>query len=123
MARVQGVTGVVVTVNYGVTKILKPVKVGYKKSGTSPELSLIAGDTIYTLHYLGEGYDLFWYRGQTYSDQIAVPEDSIGHAPYSDIVMAESRPKYEWWVKVKDSHGQMGWTDEATSFAHMDACE
>jgi hypothetical protein len=65
---VTGLTGVVITTKPGITRILKPVQLGFSKDGKGPLLSLMPGEKIYTLHYLGEGNDLFWYKGNTYSD-------------------------------------------------------
>ncbi len=121
--RVQGVTGVVVTTKYGITRILKPVQIGYTSPGKSPELSLSPGDVVYTLHYQGEASDLFWYHGKTYSDQISVPENAWGNVPYHEVLRVESRPKYAWWVKVKNRQGMVGWSKETEAFAHMDSCE
>jgi hypothetical protein len=121
--QVQGITGVVITSQYGVTEILKPLQIGYTKTSKSPELSLRAGDIIYTLHYLGEAYDLFWYHGKTYSDEISVPENAWGKVPYSDALRVKSRPKTDWWVKMKNHKGEVGWSNEVDAFAHMDACE
>lgn len=118
-----GVTGVVLTKSYGITKILKPVKIGYTPVSTAPELSLKAGDFVYTLHYAGEASDFFWYRGSVYTDQILVPEIAMGSSPNEQSIEIVSRPDYEWWVKVQNKAGRVGWTKETKVFAHMDACE
>ena len=68
---VRGIDGVVITHRYGVTKVLKQMELGYTKRGDKPVLSLQPGELVYTLHYLGEGSELFWYKGQVYSDQIS----------------------------------------------------
>ena len=57
--RVLGVTGVVVTTKYGVSKVLKPIEAGFRENDAKPQLSLRPGELLYTLHYLGEGIDLF----------------------------------------------------------------
>jgi len=121
--KVVGVTGVVVTLQYGVTHVLMPIAVGYTANGDAPQLSLKPGDVLYTLHYLGEGQDLFWYRGKTYSDQVSVPTDTSGNIPTGSKLRDESQPKTEWWVKVKATNGRTGWSNETGSFAHMDRCE
>ena len=120
---VTGLTGVVITTKPGITLILKPVQLGYTKDEKGPMLSLKPGDKIYTLHYLGEGYDLFWYNGSTYSDQCDVSENAFGNVPFSSDVKVESRPKTNWWVKFKDSKGHVGWSEVNENFDHMDACE
>ena len=120
---IHAVTGVVITTQYGITKILKPLRIGYARDGKSPELSLEAGDVVYTLHYSGEASDLFWYQGKTYTDQIDVPEDAFGSPPNASAVQVVSRPKYEWWVKIRDAKNGIGWTKETKSFSGADACE
>jgi hypothetical protein len=109
--KVVGVTGVVVTRKYGVTKIIAPISLG-----SNNELSLKPGDLLYTLRYAGEGYDIFWYKGKTYSDQIS--DDSLSYA-----WKIQSRPKYDWWVQVRNKGNIVGWTKNTRVFAHMDACE
>ncbi len=120
---VTGITGVVITTKPGVTRILKPLQLGYTKDDKGPMLSLKPGEKIYTLHYVGEANDLFWYQGNTYVDQCSVPEGAFGNVPFSAEVKVESRPKTRWWVKIKDQSGRIGWVEEQDNFAHMDACE
>ncbi len=120
---VRGLTGVVITTAYGMTKIIKPLQFGYTADSKSPLLSLKPGDVVYTLHYEGEGSDVFWYKGKTYSDQIAVPDNAWGTPPNSQAVKVLSRPKTEWWAQVQDMDGHVGWTKETDAFAHIDACE
>lgn len=107
--KVYGITGVVVTNTYGITKIISPISLG-----SDSQVSLKPGDLLYTLHYVGEGYDLFWYNGQTYSDQTS--DDGTAWK-------VESRPSYDWWVQVRNKANLVGWTKNTKVFAHMDACE
>ena len=120
---VLGLTGVVVTTEYGITKIIKPMEIGFTPESKSPELSLKANEVVYTLHYQGEGNDLFWYKGKAYSAQISIPDDAWGTPPNSQAFQILSRPKYEWWAKIQDKDGNIGWTKETDVFAHIDACE
>ncbi len=120
---VRGLTGVVITTAYGITKISKPLQIGYTADSKTPQLSLKAGDIVYTLHYEGEGNDVFWYKGKTYSDQIAIPDNAWGAPPNSETVKIISRPQTEWWAQVQDKDGNLGWTKETDAFAHIDACE
>jgi hypothetical protein len=120
---VRGLTGVVITTKYGITKIIKPIQIGYTPDSKSPELSLQPGEVVYTLHYQGEAYDLFWYKGKAYSDQISLPKDAWGTPPNSQALQIISRPKYEWWAIIQDKDGNIGWTKETDAFAHIDACE
>lgn len=119
---VQGVTGVVITHEYGKAKILKPFK-AYSSKGKQQALIIQPGETVYTLHYVGEGYDLFWHKGKTYVGEIAAEEVTSDPAPADCEVQVLSTPKYSWWVQVKNEKGQVGWTDETEAFIHIDACE
>jgi hypothetical protein len=121
--RVLGVTGVVVTTKYGISKVLKPIEVGFREHDEKPQLSLRPGEFLYTLHYLGEGIDLFWYKGHVYSDSVAGPEPDPD-PPSADLnIQTLSVATYDWWVKIRNSKGQLGWSQETKKFDHIDACE
>ena len=110
----RGLTGVVITTKYGITKIVQPIQIGYTHDSKSPELSLQPGEVVYTLHYQGEAYDLFWYKGKTYSDQISLPDNAWGTPPNSQALQIITRPEYEWWAIIQDKNGNIGWTKELT---------
>jgi hypothetical protein len=112
---IRGVTGVVITTRAGISKVLLPITLG-----DNPSVSLVPGDVFYTLHYLGEGYDLFWFRGKTYSDQIAADQPDPDPPPPDLQVQIISRPQYVWWVKIRNAKGQIGWTDQTNRFTNMD---
>lgn len=115
---VEGLTGVVITYQPGLSKVLVPMTLG-----RGPSVSVVAGDILLTLHYAGEGYDLFWFKGRTYSDQIAANEPDADPPSAELKIQVISRPLEVWWVKVKNKKGQVGWTDQTRNFAHMDRCE
>lgn len=75
-----------------------------------PETPIKIGDTFYVLHYNGEGYWKVWFRG------IITYAPDYGRSDFP-------RPKAKWWVKVKDSRGNIGWTLARGNFADQDACE
>jgi hypothetical protein len=74
-----------------------------------PETPIKMGDTFYVLHYGGEGYWKVWFQGK-----ITSVHQSVMDVPH---------PKAEWWVKIKDAHGNVGWALSQGNFAHQDACE
>jgi hypothetical protein len=111
---IRGVTGVVITSRPGISKVLVKMTLGSKA-----QVALSPGDLLYTLHDLGEGFDLFWYHGKTFSDQISGDPDPSPPSPGSSIQII-SRPKYVWWVKVRNARGQVGWTDQTNRFTNMD---
>jgi hypothetical protein len=73
-----------------------------------PDAGVKAGDTIYILHYIGEGYWKVWHDGN-----LVDVEDFPGIG---------SKPKTTWWVKLKTSSGAIGWTVEHSNFENQDAC-
>ena len=81
--KVTGLTGVVITIVPGEVKVLKPVVVD--GSPVRP------GETIYLLHYEGEGFYKVWYMGK-----IAIPE--MGD---SDVKFVR-KPETVWWVKIRN---------------------
>jgi hypothetical protein len=112
---IEGLTGVVITTRVGEARIFRPSELGKQR------LTVVPGDTVYILHYEGEGYSKFWFRGRIDSEQIPDIEDS---APDSELdLRIVRRPETTWWVKVKNSSGQVGWTDDTEHLDHKDACE
>jgi hypothetical protein len=115
---VEGVTGVVITYQPGLSEVLAPVSLGY-----GPSVSVVPGDMLLTLHPLGEGHSLFWFKGRTYSDeidQIASDEPEPDAPPWRHKIRFISSPLSAWWVKVKNEKGQVGWTDQTRNFENMD---
>jgi hypothetical protein len=112
---VQGLTGVVVTTRTGTVKVFRTTTLGEKQIKVSP------GDEPLLLHYGGEGYWKFWFRGQIDSDQIP---DINDQAPDGELhLRIVTQPLTVWWVKVRNSRGQEGWTEQTNHFDHMDALE
>jgi hypothetical protein len=117
--RVVALTGVVVTTKAGRMKILKDTTL----DETRP-VRLHAGDVIYTLRYMGEGYDRFWFDGALHSDQISANTVDSGSPAPDAVLWVEALPETVWWVKVRNGTGLVGWTlvDENFDGADMDAC-
>ena len=112
---VQGLTGVVVTTRTGTVKVFRATTLGEKQIKVSP------GDELLLLHYQGEGYWKFWFRGHIDAEQIADMDDQ---APDSELdLRIVTHPLTVWWVKVRNSRGQEGWTEQTDHFDHMDAFE
>jgi len=111
--RVTAWTGVVVTTRPGRIRIVETTKLGEGKE----EVELQPGDVVYVLHYLGEGFDLLWFRARRFSDQIHMERPGKS----GELELLEPA-ETEWWVKVKNRAGRFGWTNEPESFPDNDAC-
>jgi len=73
-----------------------------------PDAGVKAGDAVYILHYIGEGYWKAWHDGKLFE--------------MDDFPDKGSKPKTTWWVKLKTSAGAIGWTVEHGDFENQDAC-
>jgi hypothetical protein len=120
---VIAVTGVVVTTRAGKSKLLKPVVLAAKQGEEYIYANPQAGELIYPLHDMGEGYELVWYKGRTYAAPTAVGEGASQVGELGPPVKVITRRRYEWWAKVKNRQGRYGWTMSAYSFKHIDQCE
>jgi len=110
--QVEGLTGVVVTEKPGVLKINRTVDDGFIKGSHAPQLKLHAGDVVYLLTPLGEGYYLFWYHGK-----VDESGESLRTMPQDET----QKSVMKWWKLVRNSKGTMGWT-RAEKFDHINAC-
>jgi len=73
-----------------------------------PDADVKTGDTVYVLHYVGEGYWKVWHDGKV--------------VEIDDFPDKGSKPKTTWWVKLKTPTGAIGWTVEHGNFENQDAC-
>jgi hypothetical protein len=73
-----------------------------------PDAGVKAGETIYILHYEGEGYWTAWHDGRVISIENFSEE--------------AKQPKATWWVKLKTRTGTIGWTVSHGNFGNQDAC-
>lgn len=73
-----------------------------------PDAGIRAGDVIYVLYYLGEGYWKVWHNGL-----LVDIENFTEKGPY---------PRYTWWVKLKTKSSIVGWTISHGNFYNQDAC-
>lgn len=110
--KLRALTGVVVTEKAGVVRLNKAVQDGYVKGVDRPQLTFKAGDIIYMLSPLGEGFFLFWYRGKVYTSGI-----ELAAMPGVDGKDA----RMTWWKQVENKTGKRGWTT-SNNFSNVDAC-
>ena len=118
---VIGLTGVVITLKPGKAVVKKSTTIGINKRKTQVK----PGDVLYLLHYMGEGVYKIWFRGRIYEDQMPTAPDLITKIPIDTrekYLKVLSEPEYVWWVKVRNSRGQIGWSKEDENLDDMDSC-
>ena len=118
---VTGLTGVVITLRPGKALVKKVTTLGI---AGMHQVRVKAGDILYLLHYEGEGVYKFWYRGRIYESDMPFAPDLHKGPGYkeSEYLQQLSEPQTVWWVKVKNGHGQIGWSKQDNHFDDMDAC-
>ena len=111
--KVTGVTGTVITNKAGTVKALRNFTAKeFFKDNTEKEFSIKSGDVFYVLTSLGEGFHQLWYKGKFFQDEI-----------YNEKNMKIlAMPKTDWWVKIKNRKGQIGWTKMPENFDNKDGC-
>ena len=114
-ASITALTGVVVTSSPGRARAHGAFTLGDEKQ----PVSFKDGDEFFMLHYLGEGYGLLWFRGQSFSDQWWA--DELGFTA-DGLVEVLQLPQVQWWVKVKDAAGHIGWSEQPEDYEGADAC-
>jgi len=110
--KVHALTGVVVTEKAGIVRIDKAVEDGFVKGSAKPQLTFKAGDIVYMLSPLGEGFYLFWYRGKVYRSGVELA--AMPGVDGKDAIMT-------WWKQVENKAGKRGWTT-SNNFSNADAC-
>jgi len=113
---IQALTGVVITSQPGIVKVLKSITLDDQHP-----IALKPGDVFYILHYQGEGFDLFWYKGALHSDQMDY-YNQLPNAVKGVYYQKMQEPKYDWWVQIKNSAGKVGWTKETEHFESGGEC-
>jgi len=95
-----GVTGTVITLRPGYAEALTRVQT---EGGR-----LEPGDIVYLLHYMGEGSWMIWFQGKI---------DGKGMTENFEIL---HYPETVWWVKIRNTKGQIGWSNQTENFGNMD---
>lgn len=84
---------------------------------------LVPGDIVYLLTYHGEGAATAWFKNEL------IDFDLIGFEGFGTcrgcVHQGEvlERGRSEWWVKVRNSEGKVGWTDRTDDFSGKDRYE
>ncbi|HEX5413148.1 MAG TPA: hypothetical protein VFZ27_14950 [Terriglobia bacterium] len=110
--KVSALTGLVITRRAGLAIM--------RKQTSFEDITVPVGAKLFLLHRVGEGVDLFWYKGATHSAELYIDQVRKANDQYPwDVI---SVPKTEWWVKVRNQRGATGWLLEPRGFQGMDAC-
>ena len=67
--------------------------------------AFVAGDTLYVLHYVGEGSFNVWYRGV----EVLTGPFWVEEGPGAARDMLSQEATREYWVEAETSAGQRGW--------------
>lgn len=121
--KITALNGKVITRQFGIIKVLKPVVFDevdtHKVPYISHKVEVPAGAVLYLLHEEGEGYCLYWYNGAAHHQDLYAESVHKGSDDYPwDVI---SLPKTEWWVNVKNHIGRTGWVLNPRYFRGMDA--
>ena len=103
--KVKALTGVVITTQYGVVKVLR--------AATVDGVRVKAGETLYMLTYQGEGVYTTWYKGRLLS---------AGELENNQSFKVISHPKAVWWIQIRNKRGKTGWTNLPDNFDNKDRC-
>lgn len=121
--KITALDGKVITLQFGIIKMLKSVVFDEVDTRTVPytshKVAIPAGAALYLLHNEGEGYCLYWYNGAAHHQDLYAETVHKGDADFPWDVISE--PKTEWWVKVKNHNGQTGWILNPFDFRGIDA--
>jgi hypothetical protein len=120
-ARVQALTGVVVTVKAGRVEFPKPIVLP-----AQPEpLRIQQGETLYLLTYRGEGFTKAWFKGRYYDDVDGSDIFNVACDQYPERCVGRivEQPTRVWWVQIQDERKRVGWTGEPEAFDGKDALD
>lgn len=114
--KVAALTGLVETTAAGVVRVHEAVTVG----DTGHRVELRPGDEVFMLHYQGEGFGLFWFRGKTFTDQFWGSE--LGFVNGRRIFEILALPEVTWWVQIRNAKGETGWSEHPEDYDGADQC-
>ena len=110
--KVTALDGLVVVSKAGVMRVTRTFKFD--------EFTAPAGAVIYVLRSTGEGYAKVWYEGRLFNSEAYAESVHAGNDTYPWNI--ESLPESVWWVRVKNTRGQIGWLRDPSAFEGMDGC-
>jgi hypothetical protein len=118
--KVTAVSGIVVTTRAGRVQFRKATEIGTSEG----VIQMQPKEVLYLLTYLGEGETKAWLRGRLL--ELADISEFIGsvrctRVPAPDCpVDPVERARFTWWVEIRNTRGQTGWTNEPEKFDGKD---
>jgi hypothetical protein len=119
-ATVTALTGFVLTTVPGQVRFRDTVTL--VADGTT--LHVTPADTLFLLTYEGEGFTTAWFKGRLYrglDGAMAIFNAVCDTQPSSCLGRIVVPARRTWWVKICDSTGRVGWTDDPDAFGGKDA--
>ncbi len=109
-----------------------PVDVVHDHTGAYPKTEFKAGDRLYVLTYLGEGFTRAWFEGRFLEIEVVSMADQdmdrfhVCAAPSAECWWSVD-PAYRlrdhvWWVQMRLPDGTEGWTSDVENFRGQDGC-
>lgn len=117
---VTALTGIVVTTVPGQVRFRDTLTL----AAGDASLHITPVDTLFLLTYEGEGFTTAWFKGRLYRGVdagVAIFNAACESRPSSCLGHITVPVSVTWWVKVRNSAGQIGWTDDPDAFAGKDA--
>jgi hypothetical protein len=110
---VTGLTGVHITYLPDRVEVLSAIS----------DLGVQRGDIILRYMYHGEGFADIWVKGKWHRDydcSFITEKNGLGcmHDCAAKVI---SVGRKEWWVRLRTSHGSIGWTKVENQFNCMDS--
>jgi hypothetical protein len=88
------------------------------------ETTVPAGEIVFILDYMGEGYSRIFYRGKTYSTSTYFLRSRCPrpNGRCWGEFLTHDTARHDWWVKLRTPEGLTAWTNRLNLFGNMDAC-
>lgn len=117
--KVTALDGIVVTTRPGRVEFDAAAEVD--ASGGSFRVE--AGQTVYLLTSEGEGFMKAWFNGRLYEgvDTTTFSNGACAGGPRPCIGRIVEPWQFEWWIRIRNGAGQVGWTREPEKFDNKDA--
>ncbi len=121
--KVTALTGIVRTLKAGRVEFRKAVDLAVSSDGPSwTKIHVEPGDSLYLLTYHGEGDFKAWFKGKLYEhlDGATFYNAACDFDPSRCLGRIVEPTQWAWWVQIKNSRGQVAWTNQPDRFDGKD---